>query len=243
MFKKIAEAYDTLIDSAKRREYDNIRNTPDLSSFGRNSYGRSSSSYRPSNSHRGFSRDMAFDIFNHFFADMEDFHNGFMDDHFASSRQRSNKSSHRDPFDDHFGRASSLFGRDPFVDDDFGSFGSFSAMRSFGRMQSMFDDLDNMHNQGFSSSSSSFSSISYGSGMTGKSTSTSTYISADGTRRTRTETTIIHPDGRRETKVDEKVHEPENRRLAYSNDADSSALRINRVDTSKAKVRSSRSQW
>lgn len=205
MFKKVAEAYETLIDANKRREYDISLSSPfhSYQSSPRQSYSKSS---RGSHFHHDrFSRDRAFDIFNSFFRDMDDFQSQFFSDSFGS----------RDPFRHHRSMMSAFdspFMRDPFDDDFFSARGD-----PFGGMMG-------------TSSSRSYSSVSYGTGSTQKSTSTSTVIESDGTKRIRTETTIIHPDGRRESNVDERVEQPSNgrTRLEYNRTGDDRSLQVNR---------------
>ena len=223
MFKKVAEAYDTLSDPGKRREYDDLRNGG--SAFGFQSASRSNFS-RPSN-RNGFSNERAFDLFNHFFADFDDFHDQMFGDVFNrhnnsfgnGGTQRNN--NRRSMFEDPFGSSMMMSGFG-------GGFGHNFGGAGFG------------NNSGFSMSSSTYSS---GSGTSGRSTSTSTFIGSDGRKTVRTETTIFHPDGTKETSIDERVEEPENsQRIGYSNGSsrlNGGALeRINSRDQTRGNMRS-----
>lgn len=218
MFKSIAEAYETLSDPKLKEQYDQELLYGGGNGAGRNGFGRASS--RTTNfNHHGFSDQRAFDIFNSFFAEFEDFHNqafaGFgghghdpFDDPFfkRSSRGQSNSNS----------RPTSLSRNvDPF----FGGMGGLGGMHSIHQsmLNNMMNDMSGMHGGGFSSSTS-FSSSSFGGhgGGMSKSVSSSTYIGPDGRKITRKETTIVHPDGRRESNVEETIDgQPVNNRLAY----------------------------
>lgn len=192
MFKLIAEAYEVLSNPETRRQYDRYGHGGLSGAAEEEDY----SNYRRSDkrsrrdpfSH--FDENRAFDIFNHFFSEMG--MDPFSDPFFTGGRGRGNN------------RRS-----DPFSDPFFSGFGGFGGFGGF--------DHDPFANFG-GSSMSHFSSMSHnGSVMSGTSTSTTTVISADGTRKTRKETTIIHPDGRKETKVEELTNDTRNssNRLGY----------------------------
>lgn len=225
-FKLIAEAYEVLSDPAQRREYDN-----------RGMYGNQAEDFQPefggfasrksqkpsgARSRSRFSEQHAFDIFNAFFADMDDFHrnvfdedpffNGSLFGHQRSSSQRQQqprqpqRQASRDPFSGGLGSFGG-FGHqslmESFMNDDpfMGMGGGFGAMGGGGFVQS-------------SSSSTSFSSSSSGRGIS-RSVSTSTVTGPDGRRVTRKTTTVTHPDGRQESNTEEHVDEPPVGRINY----------------------------
>jgi curved DNA-binding protein CbpA len=200
MFKLIGEAYEVLSNPETKLQYDRyghqgVGNTHSTQeeSFGNNPSWNRRESRR--NRRDPFDDHRAFDIFNHFFAEMGT--DPFSDPFFAGNRggrggdERQSTNRRRDPFSD------------PFFSDPFGGFGGFGH-DPFGNFGGV--------------SSSHFTSMSgNGSMMSGTSTSTTTVISGDGTRRTRKETTIIHPDGRKETNVEEFTNDTRNssNRLSY----------------------------
>lgn len=208
-FKLIAEAYEILSDPSKRREYDNR----DVFGGFEESY-QSEKSGAPRRSHGSrfhrspFSDQHAFDIFNSFFAEMNDFHRGiFDDDPFFGSRSKMH-STGRSGTGAFGGGLGGGFG-------GFGGFGHSSLMNDFFGgdpfMRGM-DDMDDFgmtggvggsgRSSGFIQSSSSFTSSGSGRGIT-RSVSTSTVIGPDGRRTTKKTTTVTHPDGRKESNVEE----------------------------------------
>jgi hypothetical protein len=201
MFKLIAEAYEVLSNPDTRLQYDRYGH----SGVGSNAAEEEYSNYRRSDkrsrrdpfSH--FDENRAFDIFNHFFAEMGT--DPFSDPFFSGGGGRGRGNSRRN---------------DPFSDPFFSGLGGFGGFGGFG---SGFDDDPFA---GFGGNSvSHFSSMSRnGSVMSGTSTSTTTVISGDGTRKTRKETTVIHPDGRKETTVEEFSNDTRNpsNRLGYQQD-------------------------
>lgn len=205
MFKLIAEAYEALINPETRAHYDR---------YGHGDQSRNNAEYRERNDfpqnvggrshnrreHRfcrdeDFSEGRAFDIFNHFFAEFErDFGGDLFGDGFASSFFRGGAG---DPFSDPF---FSRGHQDPFSDPFFLG-GGMGGVRRTGRstLNSFSDHHSIMREEG----SSSFMRTRGEPSRMMTSTSTTTTISADGTRRTRKEVTTVHPDGRRETKVED----------------------------------------
>ena len=189
MFKLVAEAYEVLGNPESRRQYD---------VYGREGVPPATTSndeYHDHNYgefHSHYSSDRAFDMFNRMFEEMGFGRMGFdiFDDDFfrPSMRTHSHFNAHRTAMPQ--GRTQHLarmspFGFDSVMDDFFSNHRSFSSNRN-----------------------TSSSSVS-------RSTSTTTIMCGDGSRRVRTETTIVHPDGRRETSVEEAVHPPEAGRLGF----------------------------
>mmetsp|Transcript_20477 Transcript_20477/g.21142 ORF Transcript_20477/g.21142 Transcript_20477/m.21142 type:complete len:361 (+) Transcript_20477:49-1131(+) len=222
MFKLIAEAYEVLSNPETKLQYDRyghdgVGNGGGGGGGGGRSYDESDESYanynrgsRKSPRRRHFDEHRAFDIFNHFFAEFggdpfndpffTSFHHGVHRNNNNNYNNNSNNNGNRqqrrhDPF------------ADPFFSDPFagfggfggGGFGGFGSLGGFGH-----HDFDMMAG----SRSAHFSTMSRnGTNMIGTSTSTTTVISPDGTKKTRKETTTIHPDGRKETKVEEFIND------------------------------------
>jgi curved DNA-binding protein CbpA len=237
-FKLIAEAYEVLADPQKRAEYDNKGTgfetyTQDNFPSGR---GQARNPFR---TRSRFSEQHAFDIFNSFFAEMDQFHRGmFDDDPFAgpmfgqrggNGRNREGQSSQRGGDFDRMGG----FGGFGGFGGGFGGFGH----SPFGR-SSLLDDMfggDPFADMGGGmgggmgagfSKSSSFSSSSFGGRGVSRSVSTSTVIGADGRRVTKTITTVTHPDGRQETNTEEHTDQVDNRRLGYGQQAPSRSQQL-----------------
>eukprot|EP00501_MAST-03F_sp_TOSAG23-6_P001498 GSMAST32.ASY1.ANO1.1559.1 assembled CDS len=183
-FKQIAQAYETLVDDAKRRDYDQVGSTSNMGG-----------GFQSRGFHTPFSFQRAEDVFAAFFGN-DDFMRGSSfsgfggDDFFGGTNRSTNRSTNRNTNDNRsmmfpgfgggfFGRSAfdmSPFGGDPFGGDSFG--------RGF-------------HSSGMSSFASSSSSSNRG-GYS-KSVSTRSHIGPDGRRITTTTTTVRHPDGREET--------------------------------------------
>lgn len=240
-FKLIAEAYEVLSDVNKRYEYDH-KDDMDNNAFARSSSMGGSSRGQPGSfQSRNFSDQHAFDIFNTFFADMEDMHQRMYNDHQqhfgGSSRMNNNNQHFGSHFDSHFGSHQNNtmggFGRQPSFGGGGGLFGHHSSLidNFFGGdpfMNSSFGTGGSGHN-GFSSSSSStmsFSSSTGGSRGVGKSVSTSTFIDNNGRSVTKRTTTITHPDGSQEVNSEEFYgnESNNNQRIGYSSDKNNASI-------------------
>lgn len=199
MFKLIGEAYEVLSDPVKRSEYDQYGHAGADQGFGGGGGGGQRRS-RSQQAHDPFTHSRAFDLFNSFFADMDQFHNDFgfrhNNAHQASNSNNRQQQRNNDPFGD------------PFFSSGFG--GMMGG--GFGGMSSMMDMHMGGMQGGFSSMSSSSSSSMGGRGMSSTSTSMSSSIGPDGIKRVRKETTIVHPDGRQENKVEEYSEDRHGRR-------------------------------
>lgn len=194
MFKSVSEAYETLGDSNKRREYDQMQAGGGFGhgfeSFGGNDFGHHGQ--RHSQAH-AFGMNQAHDLFRAMFQDMMD--DDFFGSAFGGQQQRRSGGRASRSNSNNSGRS-----RDPFA----------SMMGGFGGgFGSMFDEMEHAMrggggniNNGFSSMSS-FSSSSGGGMGAGRSVSTSSFTGPDGRTVTKTTTTIRHADGSVETHTSE----------------------------------------
>lgn len=211
MFKLVAQAFETLSDPEKRAHYDRFGFQSAQQGYSnQNDY---SEQYTNRGGRRNNFHDIshAFDIFNSFFNDM--------DDHFGSHFDRNSGNA--------FGQQGTRI-HDPFNDPFFS--GGFMDMRSMmSRHHNAMESMMSMHHSSMPTTSSSMASFSSSSrsshaghnGITGTSTSTQTFISADGTKTTKKQITTTYGDGRTETRVEENVEHGGN---------NGKTLRINNVN-------------
>lgn len=190
MFKLVAEAYEVLGNPESRRQYDiyGREGVPPDTTTNDEYHDRNYGEF-----HSHYSRDRAFDMFNRMFEEMGFGRMGFgvFDDEFFRPSMHTHS-----PFSAH--RTEMRHGRAQH---------HMAHMSPFG-FDSVMDDFFSHHHDFTSNRNPSSSSVS-------RSTSTTTIMCGDGSRRVRTETTIVHPDGRRETSVEETVHPPQAGRLGF----------------------------
>ena len=225
-FKNIGNAYDTLCDSSKRRDYDamlsgGVQRQASGGSAPRGGF-RQQQQYTGRDPEEEFRR--AQDIFNQFFSS---FHDDFFAQHFPHHQQQhqaqhqqhqaqhhqQHQQQHQQgmrpfgsPFGGH-GMMASMFD-DPFMRDPFFSGGGLGANPGFGGgsfSSSSMSSSGGSFTQ--SSSSSSYSSNGRGGGTTVK---TSTTIDSSGRKVTRKETIIHNADGTSNSSVEEHVEEGSN---------------------------------
>jgi curved DNA-binding protein CbpA len=242
-FKEIAEAYATLSDAQKRKNYDMYGNADyegmegaganfGFDGFGFNMGGRNGGF---GGSFGGFTFERAEEIFRDVFGD--DFDMGFGGRNHKTNNTKNKKQSNRqDVFfeeedDDFFsqgpGNAFKNFGfgfkNDPFFSGRNGFFGDDDFFQGFGNMGRMAAGIEN----------------GFGGGMgggfkgTSKSVSTSTII-RNGKKVTVTKSTVTNPDGTSHTEVHESVQD-EGRTLRdnrYANSGQISGLEYNRNNNS-----------
>ena len=203
MFQRISEAYDTLSDPSKKRDYDNILYAPTDrgASFSAPQYRSSGSS--------GFSNRRAQDIFDSFF---NDFHNDMFSDPFSDpffsaplggmrgrTTTNNNGNGHRSTHEATHMNAHHNAQRNIFA----------QHQSLFGQVDDLFAQMHNMPGSTGTGFATSSSTTTYGSGQNRRSVSTRTTIDNQGRKTTRTETTVYRPDGTVDTNVSESIEEPD----------------------------------